>query len=252
MKRETRRAGGLVVAWVGALLLIAAGCASHTFLPTEDRSRLERRLPGRTFYTKQALYIGSFWGDPTKAFLSDGVPGEIPWVVNPAGVPMDPGDPYAIVPVGTRVRILRIEFPTSMEVATRNPFQPRYNPWVYLEVDGQPRSPTPILLLRRELRSEDEVMAEIERFLSPDDLKPVLRQLPEEVLRAVNEKRLVSGMPADAVVMAWGWPERKELSPSPEGRREQWYWPFDKRQALIVDGRLVSWEPLSTGVTLSE
>jgi hypothetical protein len=223
-------------------LLLATGCASHTFVPDEDRVRLERTLPGRTFYLRQAMYLGPFWSDEEKRFLTAGVPGEIPWVVNPAGVPIEPGEPLAIVPVGTRVRVTKIEFPTSFTVTTRNPFLPRYHPWVYLQVEGLPSKPTPILLLRRELHSHAEVVEELERHLSPDDLQPQLRSLPEAVLQAVNEKRLIEDMPAEAVTMAWGFPERKHFQPSPEGRVEEWIWPFEKRKARIVGGRLVSWE----------
>ncbi len=232
-------------------LLFAAGCASHSLIPDEDRIRLERNLPGRTFYLRQAMYLGPFWSDEARGFLSPGVPDEIPWVVNPAGVPIEPGEPTAIVPVGTRVRILKIEFPTSLNVARRNPVLPRYNPWVYLQVDGVPDKPTPILLLRRDLRSHQEVVAELEQYLSPDDLLPHLRQLPEAVLRAVNEKRLVEDMPAEAVSMAWGLPERKTFRPSPEGRVEEWIWPFEKRKARIVGGRLVSWEGSAPRISAS-
>jgi len=225
-----------------ALGLALAGCASHTRVPDADRLQLERQLPGRTFYLRHAMYVGPFWADQDKLFLSDGVPGEIPWVVNPAGVPIDPGAPTAIVPAGTRVRIRKLELPTGLAVTTRNPFGPRYNAWLYVDVEGMPRTPTPVILLRRDIESREQVMAEIERWLSPDDLAPALAQLGPEVLAAVNEKRLVEGMPAEAVAMAWGYPERKEIRPSPEGRVETWTWPFDKRKARIVDGRLVSWE----------
>lgn len=228
--------------WLVAVGLFAAGCASHTFVPDEDRIRLERSLPGRTFYLRHSMYVGPFWGDQEKLFVTDGVPGEIPWVVNPAGVPIDPGEPTRIVPAGTRVRIAKVEFPTSLTVTRRNPFHPRYNPWVFLQIEGLPDKPTPILLLRRELANHEEVVAELERFLTPDDPAPLLRQLPEAVLRAVNEKRLIEGMPAEAVAMAWGWPERKRFHPSPEGRQEEWVWPFDRRKVRIVGGKLVSWE----------
>lgn len=222
--------------------LVAGGCASHTRVPDADRIRLERTLPGRTFYLRHAMYLGPFWSEGDKRFLSDGVPGEIPWVVNPAGVPIDPGAPYRVIPAGTRVRIRKLELPTSYQVTTRNPFGPRYNPWLYLEVEGLPREPVPVILLGREVESYDQVLVEIDRWLSPDDLAPALAQLEPEVLRAVNEKRLLEGMPAAAVAMAWGYPERKEISPSPEGRREEWIWPSGRRRAQIVGGRLVSWE----------
>jgi len=225
-----------------ALALSVAGCASHTKVPDADRMRLERALPGRTFYLRHAIYLGPFWSDADKRFLSDGVPGEIPWVVNPAGVPIDPGAPYAVVPAGTRVRIRKLELPTGLGVATRNPFGPRYNPWLYLDVEGVKSAGVPVVLLGRDAQSFDQVMAEIDRWLSPDDLAPTLAQLSPEVRKAVDEKRLIEGMPVEAVAMAWGYPERKEIHATGESRREVWTWPFGKRKAEIVDGRLVSWD----------
>jgi hypothetical protein len=195
------------------------------------------------------MYVGPFWSDADKYFLSDGVPGEIPWVVNPAGVPIEPGTPFAVVPAGTRVRVRKLELPTGYNVTTRNPFGPRFNAWLVVDVEGQPRNPAPVILLARDLQSQAQVMAQIERWLSPDDLAPALAQLTPDVRKAVNEKRLVEGMPAEAVAMAWGYPERKELQPSAEGRVEEWVWPFDKRKARIVGGRLVSWD--GEGATLA-
>jgi len=78
--------------WAPLVLLLLAGCASHSLLPDEDRIRLERSLPGRTYYLRQAMYLGPFWSDESKRFLSANVPDEIPWVVNPAGVPSIPGN----------------------------------------------------------------------------------------------------------------------------------------------------------------
>jgi hypothetical protein len=221
----------------------AVGCASHSRIPDEDRSRLERELPGRTFYLRHAMYVGDFWSDPHKAFLSDGVPGEIPFLADAKGEPIDPGPARGIVPAGTRVRVNSLELPTSWTVTTRGPLTPRYHPWLLLEVDGLPAKPTPTMVLRPNLRSAAEVREEIERYLTPDDPAPVLAAMPPEVLRAVQEKRLVEGMGADAVAMAWGYPERKTMQPSPSGRREEWVWPGGRRRATLVEGKgLIGWQ----------
>lgn len=230
--------------------LLAIGCASHSRIPDGDRLRLERELPGRTFYLRHAMYLGPFWSDIDKRFVSDGVPGEIPWVVNPAGEPIEPGAPYRVIPVGTRVRVVKLELPTGFRVTTRNAFGPRYHPWLYLEVEGQPRNPTPVMLLRRDVTTHGEVMEEIERFLSPDDLQPALVHLSDQVLEAINQKRLVEGMNADAVAMAWGWPERKNVTITGDNRREEWFWPFDRRTAILSNDRLISWE--GEGAELAE
>lgn len=232
------------------LILAGASCASQSRIPDGDRQRLERELPGRTFYLRHAMYLGPFWNDIDKRFLSDGVPGEIPWVVNPAGEPMEPGAPYRVIPVGTRVRVAKLELPTGFRVTTRNAFGPRFHPWLFLEIEGQQKSPAPVILLRREVQSHGEVIEEIQRFLSPDDLQPALVQLTDEVLEAINQKRLVEGMSADAVAMAWGWPERKNVTITGDNRREEWFWPFDKRKVVIAGDRLISWE--GQGAELAE
>lgn len=235
-----KRTAGLLAAVV--FLLGWAGCAGHTRVPDEDRSRLGRELPGRTFYLRHAMYVGDFWNDPHKAFLSDGVPGEIPFLADLEGKPIDPGPARAIVPAGTRVRVVRLELPTSWAVTTRGPLTPRYHPWLLLEVAGLPLKPTPTMVLRPDLDSAARVEEELDRFLTPDDPAPVLAALAPEVLRAVQEKRLVEGMGAPEVAMAWGYPERKKLAPSPSGRREEWIWPGGKRRAVLVEGKgLVEW-----------
>lgn len=229
-----------------ACAVAIAGCAGRSRIPDEDRSRLERELPGRTYYLRHAMYVGDFWSDPHKAFLSDGVPGEIPFLADTKGEPIDPGPARGIVPAGTRVRIVSLELPTSWVVTTRGPLTPRYHPWLLLEVDGLPPKPTPTMVLRPNLRSAAEVTEEIERFLSKDDPAPVLAAMPPEVVRAIQEKRLVEGMGPEAVEMAWGYPERKTMKPSPAGRHEEWTWPGGRRHATLVEGKgLIGWQELA-------
>ena len=231
------------MAAAGILAVAVVGCAGRTRVPDEDRSRLERELPGRTFYLRHAMYLGEFWSDPHKAFLSDGVPGEIPFLADAEGQPIDPGPARQIVPVGTRVRVVRLELPTSWTVTTRGPLTPRYHPWLLLEVAGLPERPTPTMVLRPDLKSAAEVQEELDRYLSREDPAPVLAAMPPEVVRAIQEKRLVEGMTADAVAMAWGYPERKTLRPTPAGRREEWTWPGARRTATIVEGKgLTEWK----------
>jgi hypothetical protein len=226
---------------VALAAVLLGACAGQSLIPDEDRMQLERTLPGRTYYLRTAMYVGPFWSDRHKVFLSDVVPGEITWVQSPGGSPIDPGAPTGIVRVGSRVRIVRLELPTGFTVSTRSLSSPRYNPWLLLEVEGMPHDPTPVILLRRDLRSLDQVQQEIERFLSPDDLQPMLDTFPEAVLRGIDEKRVIEGMPAEAVQMAWGYPERKTISPSPQGRREEWVWPGGNRKATLLDGKLMLW-----------
>jgi hypothetical protein len=45
-------------------------------------------------------------------------------------------------------------------------------------------------------------------------------------------------MPSDALEMAWGYPERKEISFEGDRRKEVWRWPGGKRVAVLLDGRV--------------
>lgn len=232
-----------ILAAACAFAVGVAGCAGRTRVPDEDRARLERELPGRTLYLRHAMYLGDFWSDPHKAFLSDGVPGEIPFLADTEGKPIDPGPARQIVPAGTRVRVIRLELPTSWAVTTRGPLTPRFNPWLLLEVAGLPARPTPTMVLRPNLSSATDVEEELDRYLSKDDPAPVLAAMPPDVVRAIQEKRLVEGMGAEAVAMAWGYPERKTMRPTPSGRHEEWVWPGGKRSATIVEGKgLTEWK----------
>ena len=45
-------------------------------------------------------------------------------------------------------------------------------------------------------------------------------------------------MPAEALEMAWGYPEVKKLSFEGQSRKELWRWPGGTRTATLVDGRV--------------
>jgi hypothetical protein len=45
-------------------------------------------------------------------------------------------------------------------------------------------------------------------------------------------------MPAEALEMAWGYPERRVLAFEGDKKKETWIWAGEQRQAVLLDGRV--------------
>ncbi len=224
-----------------AIALLVSGCASHVLIPPEERATLERALVTQRpeQYLRLSYYVTPFFGDASKRLLTPVPPEEVRLLDNPSGEPINPGAIERVLPAGARARIQRVEFPTSWVIAERVIYTPRTQPWVYLEVEGYPKTTPLILVLRPQLRTQDEFITELERFLSPEDLAPRMSAWSESVREAVREKRAIVDMPAEALEMAWGYPEKKRLSFDGPTKREEWRYPGDKRVATLIDGRLM-------------
>jgi hypothetical protein len=180
--------------------------------------------------------VTPFFGDASKKLLTPVPPDEVRLVDHPSGEPVNPGPVQKILPAGTRVRVTKVEFPTSWVVTERVLYTPRWLPWIYLEVAGEPRTQPFILVLRSKIQSHDEFLAEVGRFLSDRDPQPVLESFSEPVREAIRKKTAVTDMPAEALEMAWGYPELKRIDAP--NRKEMWVYPGRRRIAYLVDGKL--------------
>src|SRR5581483_2744215 len=126
----------------------------------------------------------------------------------------------------------------SFVVTQRVIYTPRYAPWVYL-VPADPRTPADqlaagkplILVLPERMKTRDDVLAELDRYLSREDIAVKYRALPQQYQEAIAQKNVLSGMGASEVEMAWGYPERIHLD---EAKKTQvWTWPEGKQQAFF-------------------
>lgn len=223
------------------LAALAAGCGSHTRMPPEARTSLHRALTGPEAeqYLRVSFNVTPFFGDSSKRLLTPYPPEDVRMLNDTSGKAMNPGAVERILPAGTKVRILKVEFPTSWVVTERLLYTPRTWPWVYLAVEGQPSGPPLMLVFTQDLDQPEEFRAELEKLLSPRPLTAQLEALPPGVRDAVREKRLVATMPADAVRMAWGPPERVRRSLEGTAKNEEWIYADDRRKAFLSDGRLV-------------
>ncbi|MFZ5471882.1 MAG: hypothetical protein ACOZIN_20825 [Myxococcota bacterium] len=226
---------------ITAAFLALCGCASHALIPTEQRGALERDLTGknRDKYLRLSYYVTPFFGDASKRLLTPVPPGEVRLLNHPNGDPVNPGKVEKILPAGTRARITKVEFPTAWVIAERVVYTPRTQPWVYLEVEGHPQEVPLVLVLRPHIKDEQEFLAELERYLAHEDLAPLLAGWTEAVREAIRGKSATLDMPAEALEMAWGYPERKRIRFEESVKNEEWAYPGGKRTAYLTEGRVV-------------
>jgi hypothetical protein len=229
------------------LCAVLAGCAGNSSLPESDRIALEGELVSHARYLKVAVWVAPFFQDPRGWLLSDRALDELDLIDDPTGQPVLPGAATGILPPGTRLRIDRIEFPTGFVIAQRAIYSPRFNPWVYLvPADGQGPAATLaggrplILVLPQHMKNRDEVLAELDRYLSRDDLAAALHALPQQFQEAISQKNVIAGMGPGEIEMAWGYPERIHLDEA--HRLQRWTWPEGKQEATLNANALSRWQ----------
>lgn len=229
----------LLAVLVGAVIL--AGCATAQIaIAPLDAAKLQRRLTGEARFLRVSMYRTPFFGDSTKALLTAVPPDEVELLTNPDGSAISPGEIEAVLPVGTPVRVRAVEFPSATVMAQRVLLTPRTLAWVILEVARTSGAARPVVLvLRPGLSSASDVLAELDRYASVDDPTRRLDAFSESMREAIRAKRAVPEMPAEALEMAWGYPEQKRVELVNAQRKETWKWPR-KRSAVLLDGKVTA------------
>jgi hypothetical protein len=230
------------LAALAALALGSACVTAQVSVPTEQASRLQRRLSGEERFLRVSMYVTPFFGDSTRKLLTSVPPDEVRWLDHPDGSPVNPGPVEQVLPAGTRVRIVSLEFPSPSAMVERVLFTPRTLLWVRLEVAGARNAQPQVLVLRPGLRTEAEVEVELERYVSRDDPARRLEGFSEPVREAIRLKNATVEMPAEALEMAWGYPEQKRLELVGTQRKELWSWP-GARRASLLDGKVTELVP---------
>jgi len=222
--------------------LVLSGCAtSQVFVPPAEAAALQRSLTGEERFLRIAFYGTPFFGDSTKKLLSPVSPDQVRMLTNPDGSPVSPGPVERVFAPGTPVRVLKVEFPTAYAMSERVLYTPRTLAWVFLDVAGTPKqSPPYMLVLRPGLKDENEVKSEVDRYLSKENVKPMLEGFSESVKAAVLEKKAIVDMPADALEMAWGYPDRKTFELEGAVKKETWSYTDGRKQAVLRDGKVAA------------
>lgn len=214
---------------------VALACATPDIhIAESEQVRAQRELAGGApRFLRVACWVGPLWDDREKLFLSDRPTEEIDLVETPRGKPIRPPAFERVLPPGTPVRVQKIEFPGTFTMAQRVLVTPRYHAWAYLALEGE-RRPI-VIVLPREVRSAEELRAELERYLVVEDPRPALAALPPDVRERVLRKEVAPAMSGRALEMSWGLPDRKRID-RPAGT-EEWFW-GQARRALLREDRV--------------
>lgn len=226
---------------------LVTGCATaQVAVPNTDVADLERTLRGDARFLRVSMHVTPFYGDQTRKLLTPVAPELVRFLDDASGKPMNPGPIEATFGAGTPVRIMKVEFPSGWAMAERVLYTPRTLVWVYVDVAGRSGNAAPtVLVLRPGISTKDEFNTELERLLSRQDPAQRLEGFSDAVRAAIKTKRAVKDMPADALEMAWGYPESKRVELIDSQRRETWYWGDKAREATLVDGRLTGFTEAS-------
>jgi len=210
-------------------------------IPPTQVSQLERQLNGEQRFLRVSMYVTPFYGDATKRLVTPVAPELVRYLDDTGGKPLNPGPVERTLPAGTAVRIVKVEFPSAWVMTERVLYTPRTLVWVYLDVAGTPKQAPPyVLVLRPGLKTDQEFLAELERHLSREDQARRLETFSEAVREAVRTKAALVDMPAEALEMAWGYPESKKIELVGAQRKETWRWADGLRTATVVEGRLTT------------
>jgi hypothetical protein len=231
------------------LALWGSGCKSHTQLAPEDRSALEQALSGveENRFLRVSMHVMPFFGDASKRLLSPYPPDEVMLLNDTKGQTIQPGPIEATLPAGARARIRKVEFPTAWVVTERILYSPRTLPWIYVDVEGAPKGPPLVLVMPGNLKTREEFLAEVGRYLAAQDPAAQLAAFPEPVREAIREKKTLPDMPAEALELSWGYPETIRRTLAGTTRNEEWIYPGGRRHAFLTDGRLVRVEESAPG-----
>ncbi|MFZ5442692.1 MAG: hypothetical protein ACOZQL_21965 [Myxococcota bacterium] len=225
-----------------AAVFAFSGCVTaQVAIPPAQITELERRLTGDERFLRVSMFQTPFFGDATKRLLTPVPPELVRLLDDTAGKPINPGKIERTFPAGTRARIAKVEFPSTWAMTERVLYTPRTLVWLYVDVAGTAKQSAPlVLVLRPGLKSDQELLAELDRHLTREDPSKRLEELSEAVREAVRTKNALVDMPADALEMAWGFPESKRIELVGAQRKETWRWAEGARTATLVDGRVTA------------
>jgi hypothetical protein len=206
-------------------------------LEVSEQGRLARALQDQLRFLRISYFVTPFFGDETKQLLSPINPAWLHLLEDMEGAPISPGEIEDLLPAGTPVRILKVEFPSSSTIAERVPYSPRTRTWVY--VATQQDSPRPlILVLRNSFRDPNDFQAEFNRYLTPIDPSTQISQFSADEQAAIRTKEATLGISAEALEMALGYPETKTIAFEGDQKIETWSWSGGKKVVSLRNKRV--------------
>lgn len=216
------------------LALIAAlsqACASYTALDDLARKAVQQRHVGKTVELRHSQYFGDLYDDNERWLLSP-----LPFVdtyhlIDLHGVPITPKKQRGLLPAGTQVSIIAVQFPTATAVASRMVTTPRYSPWVVVRPIA---TPTPlgtqardlIVVLPDNLPDETTTEAALLSELAPaGEITSWLASVRPTVQVAIAHKDIIPGMNLQELTASQGDAPHWFVDRTSDGRsaRVAWY-----------------------------
>jgi hypothetical protein len=175
-------------------------------------------------------------------------PDETELMVTPRNEPIPPGSVLEVLPAGTKVRVLAVRFATGWESFTRPLMTPRERTWVELAIDGRGSDVAYTFTLRPDVASEDEVVAELEKWITEADVAAEVAALSDAEKQVVSKREFQPGVKKRALELAFGTPLTKRIKGDGTSVTEEWVWRSDaavQRIAWIADDLATRYETIA-------
>ncbi|MEW5852764.1 MAG: hypothetical protein AB2A00_28530 [Myxococcota bacterium] len=230
--------------------LLALSCTSSLPLPAvptlseRAREQVDESYRRRDYALRQSMYFGPFFDDPNLVLVAPKPFDELALLTLPGGRNIAPGPVRGILPAGTRIRIERIELPTTGTVLGRPLLAPRYNPWIVFRVNrfdvDNPhfQDIRHVVVLPFHVTDPEQLERAVDVLFAPEDYRDWLRQRSPQVRSAIEQKQAMKGMTLAELTAALGMPDR--TTREPESPRSTAY--FGRRAVTLENDVVVGVE----------
>ncbi len=219
-------------------ILLLPACFNHVQTPDILQKQIASQFQKQTFWLKQSLYAGPFYDDNRFQLLHPRQFEELTYLKTIDGDYILPPPSNEIIPVGTRIEIQKIEWPTGIAIFKRPILTPRHWPWVYTRL-ARARGPvtlnrdqTYILILPDTVRDEKSFAEWKDSLFSKEDNNEWLMAYDEKIRTAIFEKTPLIGMDDQALFAAMGQPDHI------------------RREGMVLDGHKGTKEIATYGTTI--
>lgn len=237
-RREYVRSPGCPASMKKLLLsLLLTGCVT-TSMPEREQLHAQLHWTNQTRELAASVWVAPFFRDESRRLLTLDPPAEVELLVTPEGQPIAPGAALEVLPAGTRVTVLAVDFPTRWQVVTRPLMTPRDQPWLQVAVDGRDPATPYVVVLPPGMVTAEETKKLIDRWLALPGVAQEVAALSEIDRRMVATKTLAVGASRRGLELAFGPPNTRKVHGEGESVIEAWTWVSDlgvKRTAHLRD-----------------
>ena len=230
-------------------LAAASACATASPWTRAVRAAVATANVGHPFELRHTQVVGALYDDNERELLSPYPFTEIFHQVDPLGSPIHPTRPRALIPAGTPVTLVAIDYPGVTRWARRMLATPHEAVWLQLEVlpehatrpDGARR---PLIMpLPRHVRSAAALRAAIGQVLAPvGEVSTWLRGRTPSYQVAIGHKEALVGMDEHELIAASGPPWRWLTDALPGGGTAKVAW-YPHQEVWLQQGRVIALRP---------